>query len=479
MDSLALPDVIRLEVPKMRRSSVYFAKRMLPKSPHPGQVTWLENSTEYINVLVPGNRWGKSTVIAMKHIWMCMWKIGAKPDGKHNWLTMPYETISAAMSFDQALIVFREAERLLRHPAIKPFVKRVYTSPFPRIVFINGSVFHCRSAHDGGKYLDGHRYHYVSIDEAGYIVNLKELMNSVILMRLAGGGSVDLIGTPKGYGDLFWYANRGLRGVKGYYCQRGSVFDNPYLPAEDIKRRDELLAHADPRIRDQVIYGAFVSLEGMAFTQDQMDNTFDPDLPAHQDYKPGHRYVQAWDLGRQTDFTVGITLDITKTPWVLVDFVRLNKVPWETIYELIDEKRKEYHVLLPRIDATGIGDVVEEELAKRGIVVDPFKISTRTIKTNMINALQTAMDYGRPVIGERDQLDEAGHLYKVPDHMAPQEGDWGLLRLPAITQLVDEMGVYQLDDKDLTQDCVMALAMAVHYAWDMAGLEEPIQGGLF
>jgi hypothetical protein len=386
---------------------------------------------------------------------------------------------------------------------------------------------HCRSAHENGKYIDGHAYRFVSIDEAGYIEGLKNLMSSVILMRLAGGGMVDLIGTPKGFGDLYWYANRGLKRVKGYYAQRGSIFDNPFLPPDDLKMRDELLKHADPRLREQVIYGEFVSLTGMAFTKDQLENAFVEGMPAHEDYIPGHEYVQAWDLGRRTDFTVGVTLDVTQKPWRLVDFVRLNKVPWETIYQIIGQKRTEYNIYQPIIDATGPqGDVIEEELVKRGIFVYAQKTTTLALKTDLINTLQAALDHDRERVGERDTLDEAGVLHKVPDLELPREdaGDrvpcmhmsleprvdlgevadnqgtpevrwslfyerarqapcftekqkrygWGMLRLPVITQLVDEMGVYQFDDKDLVQDCVFSLALAVSSKYSKHLLHDPL-----
>lgn len=511
------PDLLRRQMRRFWTDPVYFVNTLLPMDPHPGQVKWLENATKPINVLVPGNRFGKSTVIAMRHIWHCFGKVGARPTARETWMTMPYETISVAHSADQAEIVFNMARRMLQHPAIAPFVRKVYSTPFPRIVFYNGAVMHCRSAHDGGKYIDGHAYRFISIDEAGYIDGLKDLMSSVIIMRLAGGGLIDLIGTPKGYGDLYWYANRGLRGVDGYYTQRGSIYDNPHLSPEDIKMRDELLRHADPRLREQVLYGEFVSLTGMAFTKDQLDNAFVPGMPAHQDYIPGHSYVTAWDLGRRTDYTVGITLDVTRKPWQLVDFQRLNKVPWETIYDLIAQKRTEYHVYQPIIDGTGPqGDVIEEELRKRGVFTYALETNTKARKTNLINTLQAALDHDREQVGERDWVDEALVVHKVPDLEPPRDDDWrprqcrhtrlerdpnesmgafiaraeripclmpmepdrregwGYLRMPPIPQLVDEMGTYELEDKDLVQDCVMGLAMATQARYDVGLLYTPI-----
>lgn len=463
---------------RMSRDSVLFLNVLSPKKPHPGQVTWLRGSAEAINVLVPGNRWGKSTVIAMKHIWHCVFKVGLTPEERQKGES--YETISVAMSADQAEIVFKEAKRLLQSKALRPLVKTFRSSPFPHIVFTNGSIMHCRSSHDDGKYIDGHRYRYLSIDEAGWITNLRHLMTNVILMRLAGGGKIDLIGTPKGYNDLYFYYERGQRRIKGYYSQRGSIYDNPFLPPDDIKMRDELLASADPKVREQVLFGEFVDFTGLAFTRDQRDNAIDPALPVEVPPREGRKYVVAWDLGRTTDFTVGIVLDITERPWHLVYYERLNRVAWETIYERIGSVAMRYGIRWSVIDATGPqGDVIEEELTKRGIMVDPYKSSTKQLKIDLINGLQTALDEGRRPIGMSKYKDENGNEFEVPILQPPGTG-WGLLRMPAITQLMDEMGVYSLDDKDIPfTDSVMSLALAVNAAYEYESVGEPVIGGIY
>lgn len=460
---------------------VLFANTFLPKKPHPGQVEWLRNSTQPINTLVPGNRWGKSTIIAEKHIWKCIFKVGIKVDTVSQWNAAEYETISVAMSADQAFIVFKEAKKLLKDSPLKVLVKAMRSTPFPHIIFANGSVFHCRSAHDDGKYIDGHAYRYLSIDEAGWITKLKGLMTNVIVMRLAGGGEIDLIGTPKGYNDLYFYYERGQRGTPGYYSQRGSIYDNPHLPREDIEMRDRLLASADPKIRRQVLEGEFVDFAGLSFTRDQRDNAFDPRLPYHVPYIDGHKYWVAFDLGRQTDYTVGIVLDVSVKPWTQVSYTRLNKVAWEEIYATIDRVTKEYHISFARIDATGPGgDVIEEEMTKRGIKVDPFKTSTRASKLDIINGLQAALDDGRQVIGENTVKDDNGVEMSHPVLEEPNEGNWGLLRLPCISQLMDEVGIYSIDDKNIPfTDSVMALALVVDLAREMEGIGPPVLGGLY
>jgi hypothetical protein len=458
---------------------VYFANTLLPKKPHPGQVKWLQNSNQPINVLVPGNRWGKSTVIAMKHIHRCIFKVGLPKMSPEEWLRAQYETISVAHSADQAEIVFREARKLLSHPVMKPFVTSYRTTPFPTIRFFNGAVMHCRSGHDDGRYIDGHAYRYISIDEAGWIDNLKNLVNGVILLRMAGGGDLDLIGTPKGYGDLYFYYDRGVRGVEGYYSQRGSIFDNPHLPIEDLKMRDRMLASGDPKLREQVLFGEFVDYSGLAFSRDQLDQAVDLKMPLKTEFQKGHVYVTAWDLGRQTDFTVGCTLDVTEKPWRLVDFTRLNKVSWEEIYATVKRVREEYDCSFAYIDGTGpMGDVVEEELRKRDVPVWSIKMSSRVTKTDLINTLQNCMDEGRQASAQRVIVDEHGRDSMNPV-LEPPGGDWGWLRIPPHTQLLDELGLYRFDDKKLVQDSVIALAMAVKAAYDRDAVGPPVLGGFF
>jgi hypothetical protein len=97
---------------------------------------------------------------------------------------------------------------------------------------------------------------------------------------------------------------------------------------------------------------------------------------------------------------------------------------------------------------------------------------------NLINTLQSALDYGRQTIGTHQVLDEAGFLRDAPD-MAPVGEGWGLLRMPPIPQLLDEFGSYELDDKDLQQDCVMAVALAVGSVYDGSVLDRPLTGGLY
>ncbi len=464
----------------MAQDPALFSKYMLKFSPHDGQATWLQNANKHVNILVPVNRWGKTFVIAMDHIYHNAFKIGLPPMSALARREEPYATVSTAPSFDQAGLVYKAAKQLLATNAMAPLVKRFRATPFPSIEFRNGSTMHVRSLHDDARYVDGHGYRYLSIDEAGWIPNLRTLIDSVLLMRLAGGGNISLIGTPKGKNDLYWYYRKGALEEPNYYSQKGSIFDNPYLPVEDLKIRADILGESNEKLKQQVLYGEFVDFEGLAFTSEQLENAFDEDIPLRTPYQADHRYVTAWDLGRQTDWTVGVTLDISERPWRMVRFDRLNKVPWEQIYNLIKDVRNEYECMWAYIDATGPGgDVIEEEMLKRRIPVVGVKTSSANAKLSLINGIQAAFDEGRKVEGEYEVMDHNGVIKRHPRLQAPGEGDWGTLRLPMEKQLLIELELYMMDDKKLVQDSVFALGLAVAAARETEYISPPVVGGLY
>ena len=387
-----------------RKTANLFAKAFLPKKPHAGQPTWLTNSVEAINTLVPGNRWGKSTIIAEKHIHKCIFKEGLNVKTRHEWKEAEYETISVAHSADQAAIVFKEAKKLLKDSPLgvvrqgdadrRP--SRTSSSP---TAASSTAAARTTTASTSTATPTG----ICPSTRLAGLPNLKILMTNVIVMRLAGGGDIDLIGTPKGYNDLYFYYERGQRGTPGL-LQPARVASTTTRTSRATTSRcaTGCSQSADPKIRKQVLEGEFVDFTGLAFTRDQRDNAFDP-VPAA--LAAVHR---------------GSPLRDRRGPWPddrldrhrraghhrpsrgrSVRFTRLNKVAWEEIYATIDRVTKEYRAKFARIDATGPqGDVIEEEMTKRGIKVDPFKTSTRASKLDIINGLQSALDEGRQVVGE-------------------------------------------------------------------------------
>jgi hypothetical protein len=88
------------------------------------------------------------------------------------------------------------------------------------------------------------------------------------------------------------------------------------------------------------------------------------------------------------------------------------------------------------------------------------------------------LDEGRQAVGTYESIEEDGRVTVHPLLEEPG-GRWGSLRIPPHTQLLDELGLYRLDDKKLVQDSVISLALAVRAAYDREAVGPPAMGGMY
>lgn len=138
-------------------------------------------------------------------------------------------------------------------------------------------------------------------------------------------------------------------------------------------------------------------------------------------------YVTGWDIGRRHDATVGITLDITSDVHQVVAFDRFVGVPFPVIQHRIAERDRLYPGV-SFVEQNSIGDPVIENT---DVHTEPFVTSAKS-KANAIMALQLAHENG---------------TFKH-----------------SIEQLRAECLTYRWDDHDITQDSVMAAAIAEYMA---------------
>lgn len=225
-----LPDMPLAEAMQRGREDVgffshYFCRREL----HAGQVKFARNANASINVLPTSNRWGKTSLLAIRHLHSCFYKLGAEEryvDPVHGavdlekYLRTRYYTVHTAGLWETAKLVWEDALKILKESErLQPFVTDTPRTLPPSIKFTNGSVWLFRTLGDNGENVDGHSFYLVSIDEAGWITNLETIINNVIRVRVADvQGRIDLVGTMKiGLSrDFYRYANRGsvATGVK-------------------------------------------------------------------------------------------------------------------------------------------------------------------------------------------------------------------------------------------------------------------------
>ncbi len=333
--------------------------------------------------------------------------------------------------------------------------KKTKQTPFPTLVFRNGSQLQARSTQRNGIYLLGHDYDDFNFDEAAYQKGLTQLLDNVIRMRLADrNGNLDFTSTANKRNDYYRLYLRGIEGAKEYdpscYSQTGNSFDNPYVSHEALER---IAKHMTADMKKQNIEGGFPDSSGEVFTGEQVEFLFDQDTEfdhwgridqedstaelCWNDPQPGRQYYHGWDLAKKQDWTVGFTIDVMKNPWQVVAYERFQHRPWPYVYERIRHRHKLYAgkgTSETWIDCTGVGDVVLDEL--QDIQAQGFNFGGGKAKVNMLTNMQTVLQNKA-------------------------------LKSPWIRQCVDEFSFYEWDDEDLVQDCVMALGVVLWGARDL------------
>lgn len=154
----------------------------------------------------------------------------------------------------------------------------------------------------------------------------------------------------------------------------------------------------------------YVAEEGYGFTE-----------PA----KPGHAYFGGLDLARLQDWTVYTIWDRDGN---LVAWDRFNLVSWELQKERLAKLSAIYHHPLTVVDATGVGDPIFDDLYRRGMHVQEYKISGNTAKRFLVDELAIRLGASQvsfPYIGtldaelERFEATRAGENSSIIRYSAP------------------------------------------------------------
>lgn len=147
-------------------------------------------------------------------------------------------------------------------------------------------------------------------------------------------------------------------------------------------------------------------------------------LPALPGPEHGHRYVKAWDIARKRDAFVGFVFDISTSPFRVVHFERHLRLSYPDQARTI-ERVDEAYPGETWVESNGVGDPLIQFLT---IQVREF-VTTALTKRNALDALKLLL--------QREEL-----------------------IAPLIPQWRDELTIYQRDDAAISQDTVMASAIA-------------------
>jgi hypothetical protein len=186
---------------------VYWAWYFLEQQLHDGQAEWLLNAEATTNVLCTGNRWGKSFMVAARHLHRNFYKLGAEwryidpitgDVNLQDYRDCRYSTLHCAQGWDTVQLVWEPAWALCDKPRLKPFIKTRPRSGFINISMVNGAKWWFRTLGEAGQGVDGTSLYLISIDEAGWMQNLGWILDNVLRVRVADvQGMVDLVGTMK------------------------------------------------------------------------------------------------------------------------------------------------------------------------------------------------------------------------------------------------------------------------------------------
>ncbi len=339
----------------------------------------------------------------------------------------------ASITQDQANLVFNHLLRIIHQSGwIETLVEKVTRDPYPQLRLGNGATIEARTTQNRGEYLLGNDYDLFIFDEAAFEPFPEYLVEEIITMRLADReGTLDLVSTPNGKNWLARRVREILESKRPGYVQTGDSRENIHISREFLDERVRYFS--DSRLK-QNIMGQFVDSGGEILSSAYVDAA----LRRHsQDLSDavGRRYLTGWDLARKRTATVGVTVELIGDLARVVALERFRFLDWAVIIEKIKKHQLQYPGQLI-VDATGLGDVVVEQLAE----YHPLKvIFTSAVKAELLTNVE--LMHARGLISyPRVQLpDGPGRVWSFEDEL--RQARW---------------------DDNNEQDSLMALALSLY-----------------
>lgn len=363
--------------------------------------------------MVTGNRWGKSFVCAVKIIHSAFNRIRlTKYDNIRQ-----YKVVTASITQDQANIIFNTALRLIRESELlEPLLRKVTVTPYPKMRFGNGATIEARSTQNRGQYLLGQDYDLFVFDEVAFETEPEYVVEEVIQMRLADReGKLFLVSTPNGKNWFYRRTKEIQENVRPGYIQFGDSRENPFISKEYLDER--LKFFSEKRIKQNIL-GEFVDSGGEILKSDYIDRA----LAGFSVGKPDgvqSSYLTGWDLARKRTATVGITIEVTDGLAKVVALERFRNFEWTVIIEKIKQRQCKYPGKL-LVDATGLGDVIVEQLKEfnpESVIFTPNSKAELLTNVELIHA-QSKIAY------ERWELpDGPGKIWSFEDELRSARWD--------------------------------------------------------
>lgn len=364
--------------------------------PHFNQQKIINEAKRY-NVLCCGRRFGKSALAVnlLSELAIEGWPVG--------YFAPTYKLLDGT---------FKECSVALSH-----ITKRKHEHQF--IELITGGIIDFWSL-DNELAGRSKKYKRVIVDESAFIGNLGEAWNESIRPTLTDlEGDAWFMSTPKGKNDFFKFYTKAAQGDEGWKSWHMTSYDNPFLKVSEID-------------------AAKAGMPELAFNQEYLasfnDNKSNPFGINHIQQCVFPISTQppvcfGIDLAKSSDWTVIIGLDKNGN---VCYFDRFQK-DWRSTVQSI--------MLLPvvpvKVDSTGVGDPIAEELQNKRPNVTGFKFTSWS-KQQIMEGLAMSIQQRKISFPEgliKDELENFEYQYT-------------------------KSGVRYAAPEGLHDDCVCALALA-------------------
>lgn len=342
-------------------------KTITLQKPYPEQAE-IENDPHRFRVLACGRRWGK-TVCAMREAFQMLLRLHSKEGGRHRgWVVAP--------TFPLVREDWLVAEVLLKDAIIDKKLTEMKLD-FGALGFIE-----FKSAERDDEGLRGAGLDFCVIDEASR-VSRKSWEQGLRPALADKQGRCIFISTPKGRN---WFYELWLKGKENnpeIKSWQYPTYSNPFFPMEEWNTLKE---STPDMILKQEYLADFLEDEASVFKN--LGGCYRGNLENNIE---GQKYSIGIDLGKSEDFTV---ISVIKESTVgLVHLQRMNKIDWSLQKKHIQEVSRKYRNNIIYLDTTGIGDPIEDDLTKSGMVVRGYKF-TNTSKQALVEQLIVAIEQG-------------------------------------------------------------------------------------
>lgn len=469
-----LPEGLKRALDESRNDVSVFASEFLGIELHPGQDEFVKNRRK-INVLCPANRFGKTTLLSILHIWHAFFKIGVGRGNMKSWLNAEYLTCALAPHSQQAEVVIRtirqilgsnfsyveDGHRISNDCKIGWFLTKANESYPMHTEYANGSKTLIRSTgEDKGKSIAAKSFAYIGYDEAGKSLHLEEELESTLIPRTADlGGTIDLVGTPDAespsfifFQELFWRGGGdGHPREEMYYSQEGSVKENPHIPKEYFDEAKELYGNSP--YYEQVINGKFISVGDKVFDHIKVMEAAKPDIEPYIPYSKNSRYIIGIDTAIGNDDLVITVIDYSKEP-----------------FEIVRLSAKKGNSQSPQLHLQDIIDIFEHynQGNQCNIILETFNGESLRYYYDMPAEMRQrtrCFGSGRPigVTKKTGQVDRKEDILIAGRKILDKDG---IVFSDQHKTLMQQLANYTQKDDKIRQDHVISFCLAVFWATD-------------